>query len=176
MTCGPLLRCACAATVPEMPAVSFPSARKKVLRALFIFGMAGLSAISAEAAGVGNAFEVKVSFQTLNGGGPPPPPPPVGGAGSGNNGYGFCRNSSTPGAFGATVTVVCATGSIVDIEPGRSIPWSPMHGGSFRYVTQAYWNGEWIDTIDNPPGTGTITSWRVVRLANRSFLELTVGW
>ena len=110
-------------------------------------------------------------------------PNPGGGGNAGNGGSGgglvngLCRNTAGADAFGAHVTVVCATGALVDISPGRGgAPWVPMHGGAYRYVTQVFWNGDWIDNVDDRTGMGTTTSWRIVNLANRDYLELTVGW
>ncbi len=51
-----------------------------------------------------------------------------------------------------------------------------MHGGAYRYVTQVLWNGDWIEGLDNSRGVGTITSWRVVNLSDRNYLELMVNW
>ena len=108
-----------------------------------------------------------------------------GGGGGGGGGAGnvndlspaLCRNSTSGDAFGARATVVCSTGALVDIAPGSSFtPWAPMHGGAFRYITQVSWNGEWVDSIDDTPGTGTITSWRVVHSMTHNYLELTLGW
>ena len=89
----------------------------------------------------------------------------------------FCRTSPGGLAFGATVTVVCSTGAVVDISPGRTgRSGPPMHGGAYRYVTQVLWNGDWVESLDDTPGIGTITSWRFVSLLNRNYVELTVGW
>ena len=35
---------------------------------------------------------------------------------------------------------------------------------------------EWLGTVDSMMTTGTVTSWRVVRVANRDYLEIVVGW
>ena len=89
----------------------------------------------------------------------------------------FCTTNPGGLAFGAIVTVVCSTGAVVDIFPGRtgrSRP--PMHGEAYRYVYQVVWNGDWVESLDDTPGIGTITSWRTVNLLNRNYLELTVGW
>ena len=127
-----------------------------------------------------NTFDVKVILSTGASG-------PGGGGGGGGIGGGagnvndlspaLCRNSTSGDAFGARATVVCSTGALVDIAPGSSFtPWAPMHGGAFRYITQVSWNGEWVDSIDDTPGTGTITSWRVVHSMTHNYLELTLGW
>ena len=150
----------------------------------------GLWTLEGFAAQANNTFEVRVRLQQA-GVFPPPnpippiptPPPPappapsVPGGGSGNAGNGLCLNTTSADNFGARATVVCSTGALVDLSPGRSEnPWIPMHGGAFRYVTQVFWNGDWIESIDDSPGTGTVTSWRRVNLLNREYLELTIGW
>ena len=139
----------------------------------------GLWTIDGFATQTSNAFEVRVSLQQKPIVPPPPNPVPPGpGGGSGNGaGNGLCVNTTSADHFGARATVVCSTGALVDLSPGRSAsPSIPMHGGAFRYVTQVFWNGDWIDSIDDSQGTGTVTSWRRVNLANRQYLELTVGW
>ncbi len=90
---------------------------------------------------------------------------------------GLCRSSSLPGAFGATATVVCATGAVVDLEPGRlGQPWIPTHGGAYRYVTQVNSGAGPLGIIDVYSGIGTVTAWRVISMAEREYLEMTVGW
>jgi hypothetical protein len=90
---------------------------------------------------------------------------------------GFCRSNTGTGAFGATITFVCSTGAIVDISPGGTgMPWAPMHGRAFRYVTTVSMAGETLGTVDSYTGAGTITSWRVVNLADLDYLEMMVHW
>ena len=131
----------------------------------------GACVFPADAAQSGEQFNVKVKLQTGSGttaGGP---------TGGGTTGDGLCRNTAGADAFGAQVTVVCSTGTMVNISPGRTgAPWSPMHGGAYRFITQVTWNGDLIDSVDNAPGAGTITSWRAVNLVDRSYFEMTVGW
>lgn len=89
----------------------------------------------------------------------------------------FCRTDSMPGSFGATVTVVCATGIVVDISPPHSgVPWAGTHGGAYRYATQVNWAGQVVGTVDIYSGLGTITSWRVVNLVDRVYVEMTLNW
>ena len=89
----------------------------------------------------------------------------------------LCRNTSIASAFGASATVVCSTGALVDIAPGPNVAMGrPMHGGAYRYVTQVSWNGNWLESLDDATGMGTITTWRVVNLLDRTYLEMTVGW
>jgi hypothetical protein len=89
----------------------------------------------------------------------------------------FCHTNSLPGAFGATVTIVCSTGVVVDIAPSRpGAPLSPMHGGAYRYLTQVAIGGQILGTVDIYSGLGTITSWRVVNLVDRQYVEMTLNW
>lgn len=89
----------------------------------------------------------------------------------------FCTKNNVPSAHGAIVTVVCSTGAVVDIEPGNTgQPLTPMHGGAYRYVTHVTPAGTLTDTMNNFGGAGTFTSWRVVHLTDRDYLEMTLGW
>lgn len=89
----------------------------------------------------------------------------------------FCRTNPGGIALNAAAIVVCSTGAVVDVSLGKAIvPWSPMHGGAYRYVTQVTWNGDWVESLDETPGAGTVTSWRIVRLLDRKYIELTLGW
>ena len=90
---------------------------------------------------------------------------------------GLCKSTSAANALGAHATVVCSSDTLNDHAPTRPrLPWSPMNGGGYRFVTQAFWNGDSLDSLDDTPGTGTITSWRIVNLVNRRYIELVVGW
>ena len=90
---------------------------------------------------------------------------------------GFCRVAGDPYAFGAIVTVACSTGAVVNIAPGRAgPPVSPMHGGAYYFLSQA-WPTSDARTIDDAGGSfGTTTSWRVVQIANREYHEMMVAW
>ena len=125
--------------------------------------MVGLSAVPSQAAQVNGQFNVTVNLQSANS---PTLPQSA-----------FC--TTTPGglAFGATVTVVCSTGALVDIAPSRTgMPWSPMHGGAYRYIFQASRGTDVLGTIDSYVGVGTTTSWRVVNVANWEYFEMTTAW
>jgi len=91
---------------------------------------------------------------------------------------GFCTKTTGSGVFGSTITYACSTGSIVDISPDTTgMPWVPMHGGAYRYVTNIYSSaGTPLGTVDSYAGIGTITTWRVVQLADRDYLEMMVLW
>lgn len=89
----------------------------------------------------------------------------------------FCQKNNIPSAHGALVTVICTTGVVVAIEPDRDgQPFTPMHGGAYRYVTHVTPNGDLSDTVDALGGAGTTTAWRVVKSTNREYLEMTLGW
>jgi hypothetical protein len=114
------------------------------------------------AAQTSNAFNVVVRLNN------PAAPPPSESA--------FCRSNKGSGSFGATVTIVCATGAVVDIAAlGNGIPWKPTHGGAYRFITQFSTATDYRDTINNK-GVGTVTSWRTVNLQDRDYLELLIGW
>jgi len=93
-------------------------------------------------------------------------------------GNGFCRITDDPRAFGAAVTVACSTGTVVELSPGRAgMPVSPMHGGAYRFITQIWGAGPGVfDAAEDGWGAGTTTSWRVIHLANREYVEMTVAW
>ena len=123
----------------------------------------GLSAVPVNAAQTSGQFNVTVNLQSANS---PALPQTV-----------FCTTNPGGLAFGATVTVVCSTGAVVDISPGRTgMPGAPMHGGVYRYIFQASRGGDLLDSIDSYVGAGTTTSWRVVNQADRDYLEILVGW
>ena len=132
-----------------------------VLVALFV-----LIALRVDAAQVNGQFNVTVTLQPSNTANSPALPQSA-----------FC--TTTPGglAFGATVTVVCSTGAFVEIAPSRTgMPWSPMHGGAYRYLFQASRGGEVLGTVDSYVGVGTTASWRVVNVANWEYFEMTTAW
>jgi len=89
---------------------------------------------------------------------------------------GLCRDSSKIGAFGSEVVVMCTTGRTVGIS-GRStnLPESPVQDGMYRYVTLGT-AGESLGTLKSYTAAGTVTSWRVVNLAKREYIEMTVSW
>jgi hypothetical protein len=91
----------------------------------------------------------------------------------------YCTTTNGQGSFGAKVTVVCATGSLVDLTTppqASGAPRVPTHGGAYRYVTQMSRAGDGYGSIDVFSMTGTVTSWRTVNLQDRSYTEMTVSW
>jgi hypothetical protein len=73
-----------------------------------------------------------------------------------------CERTTTPGAL-TSVTIKCGAGAPIP-------PTTP------RFVVNMYDSGLWLGTIDGMMTTGTVTSWRVVHLVNRDYLEVVVGW
>ena len=63
----------------------------------------------------------------------------------------------------ASVNIKCSTGA-------------PIPASTPRFVFDMYDAGMWLGTVDGLMTTGTVTSWRVVRLVNRDYLEIVVGW
>ncbi|MGZ5648833.1 MAG: hypothetical protein ACXWG8_00750 [Usitatibacter sp.] len=134
------------------------------------FALALAFAGAVQGAQVGSQFDVKVMLKTQFK--EPPPEPPTTGSGTG-----LCRIRNMPGAFGAMVTVVCATGVVVEIWPPESRPsWVPTHGGSYRFLPPVSLAGVMSDNLDMNTGLGTVTSWRVIKMADHDFLEMTVRW
>ena len=80
-----------------------------------------------------------------------------------------CNASEAMHPLGITATVRCG--------PQKPAPRPPLASG---IVTSLLFHisrsGEWLGTVDESAGAGTITSWRVIRIANRDYLEMMVGW
>jgi hypothetical protein len=103
----------------------------------------------------------------------------TGGVSSASNSA-FCRVGPGPSTFGAIVTIVCATGAVVGVEaPRMAVPWAPIHGGAYRF-TRLTGNDlpgtPFFGGIDSYTGVGTVTSWRMVNLTDRDYLEMMFGW
>jgi len=89
---------------------------------------------------------------------------------------GLCRSTSMIGTFGSTMTVYCSSGAIASFSGDPStLPWTTKQDSSYRFVTQVSRAGELMGTIDIYTG-GTVTSWRVIRLTDRDYLEMMVHW
>ena len=90
---------------------------------------------------------------------------------------GLCRSGTRVGTFGAAVTVFCSTGVDANFSGNNSsLPWTSMQDSSYRMVTQLTWEGESLGTIDSYAGGGATSSWRMIRLGNRDYLEMMVHW
>ena len=89
---------------------------------------------------------------------------------------GLCSSNTGVGAFGATVTVVCGTGIVTSLEAvATGIPRQPTHGGAYRFLTRVS-SDNMSGTVDSYTGAGTSTAYRLVSLAGRDYIEMTVGW
>ena len=89
---------------------------------------------------------------------------------------GLCSSNTRVGAFGATVTVVCGTGIVTGLEAvATGMPGKPIHGGAYRFLTRVS-SDTMSGTIDSYTGAGTSTAYRIVSLAGRDYIEMTVGW
>jgi hypothetical protein len=82
---------------------------------------------------------------------------PLGGQGA------TCANVLDPATN--KVTIACGANPPVPTVVGAEAP---------RYLLHVYRAGEWL--VDDQMGNGTLTSWRIVHVANREYLEMTVGW
>lgn len=143
------------------------SGSRVVRGAAFLLAFAFAGAL--QGAQTGSQFSVQVILQSQNKVQDQGPP-----AGSGS---GLCRIRNMRGAFGAMVTVVCATGVVVEIWPPDSrSSWAPTHGGSYRFLPPVSLAGVMSGSLDMNTGLGTVTSWRVIKLADRDYLEMTVRW
>ena len=89
---------------------------------------------------------------------------------------GLCSSHTGVGAFSATVTVVCTTGIAVGLEAiGKGMPWLPVHGGAYRFVTNAY-NANQSARVDSYTGTDTSTAFNTMNSAGQDYIEMTIGW
>jgi len=89
----------------------------------------------------------------------------------------LCRSSARVGVFGETVIVVCSSGESVAFSgKAAGLPWSPVQDGAYRFITFAPGSAEALDDVTSFAGIGTVTSWRVIKLSNRDYLELMIGW
>jgi hypothetical protein len=84
---------------------------------------------------------------------------------------GLCRAEES----GSVASVVCIPNptpeptDTVAANPGRRLFFTNVR----FYISGT---GNWLGAIDDSMGLGTVTSWRVIRVANRDYLEMMVGW
>ena len=89
----------------------------------------------------------------------------------------LCRSAASIGIFGAAVTVICTTGAFVSYAGNNTqLPWATVQDSAYRFVTNVSASGDSLGTVDSYTGAGTVTSWRVIKLANRDYLEMMVHW
>jgi hypothetical protein len=128
---------------------------------LFLAALLGVWVFPSQAAQTSAPFNLTINLQ--NSGGRIP-------------NSGLCRSTSMIGTFGSTITVYCSSGAIADFSGDPStLPWTTKQDSSYRFVTQVSRAGELLGTIDIYTG-GTITSWRMIRLVDRDYLEMMVHW
>jgi hypothetical protein len=75
-----------------------------------------------------------------------------------------CDRTVQPGILPNNVTIVCSNNTI---PAPRMAP---------RFMLNLFQSGEWVGTVDAMMSTGTVTSWRVIHLVNRDYLEVMLGW
>lgn len=96
--------------------------------------------------------------------------------GGNHSNAGLCRSSTRIGNFGEVVIIECSTGKTIHVADSVSVlPWSAAQDGQYRFVTQLAGADVPLDS-DRFSGVGTVTSWRIVNLADWEYLELMVGW
>ena len=127
--------------------------RIKVTTYCLLAALSSVSMLPANAAESSGQFNVTVHLQSTNDNG-------TGGNGTGGNGTG-----------GNTV---------IDIQtPKGAVSWMPIHGGAYRFtrLSEIEMSGaEIFESTESYHGVGTVTSWRMVNLADRDYLELLIGW
>jgi len=74
-----------------------------------------------------------------------------------------CDRTSRP-SVPPSVTITCGSSTDPSTRPES------------RFLLNVYQSGEFLGTVDGMMTTGTVTSWRVIRLVNRDYLEIMVGW
>jgi hypothetical protein len=83
--------------------------------------------------------------------------------------FGACKAGEvvqTP--LGVTATVSCTP---LQPAPAPQKPSAVVSSVLFHIQ-----RGSWLGIADETMGLGTVTSWRVIRLADRDYLEMMVGW
>ena len=153
----------CRITVTRMSVVAKPLAGYNCIARWITLSVAlGLLMSPAQAGAVNGQFSVTVSLRSTTS-------PALENAA-------FCRTSPAL-AFGALVTVVCATGEVVDVTASaRGLQGAPVHGGSYRFILPGSYAGGLPDLYDGYTGFGTVATWRIVQLADRDYYELLLGW
>ncbi len=139
---------------------TFPISRYFLVKAFLTLALAAMTGLAAQPshATQGNIqFTVKVQLAVSS--------------------AGLCRSSNRINVFGDVVTVICSTGKTTDFSGDTmNLPWTEIPDGPFRYVNLLYGAIETLGIVESYAGSGTETSWRVVKLADRDYLELMVGW
>lgn len=75
---------------------------------------------------------------------------------------GECDRTTSP-ASPSTLFIKCGT-SKAPAQPDT------------RFMLNVYMGSRFLGSIDSMMSTGTVTSWRVINLGNRDYLEIMIGW
>ncbi len=129
-------------------------------RAVALSLVAGLSGLPAQAGQANAELLVRVKLAAASA-----PAPRV-----------FCSSGAGTGTLGATVTVVCSTGAVVDLLPAKGGQYVPTHGGAQRYLVQVGQGTPALGWMDAQTTAGTVTGWQMVRRSGQDYVELTLGW
>ena len=65
-----------------------------------------------------------------------------------------------------------SSGLVVNCNLSTPTPQRPEQ----RFMLNVYQAGYFLGTVDGMMSTGTVTSWRVISLPKRDYLEIMVGW
>ena len=84
--------------------------------------------------------------------------------------FGACKAGEVLKPQGIAATVTCSP------VPGPSPTPTDHNKTVVSSVLFHISRGAWLGTADESMGLGTVTSWRVLRVANRDYLEMMVGW
>lgn len=77
---------------------------------------------------------------------------------------GLCSSKAGAGTFGASVTVVCATGLVTEQDA--------IDKGFLTYISSYEQSG----VVDSYTGVGTSTAFRILSAAGQEYVEMMVGW
>lgn len=156
---------------------------------LLLIAVSGLSAAPVNAGQASASFNVTATLQSANSSATATPTPTTG----------FCTMNTGSGSFGATVTIVCATGEVTGIAATGTSSSSlrSINGGAYLFGNLAgdgsgygllrapgagetsgdeSGDGRIFGRIDNYTGAGTVTSWRTVTLPEWDYIEMQLGW
>jgi hypothetical protein len=76
------------------------------------------------------------------------------------------------GSCGSTAAQGGSPLLVVNCNTSTPTPQKP----DSRFLLNVYQAGYYLGTVDGMMSTGTVTSWRVVSLPKRDYLEIMVGW
>ncbi len=90
---------------------------------------------------------------------------------------GLCHSSTQTNTLGKSIIVTCSPGEAVSTTGDKTAPlWTSALDGAQYFATQITGDDVSSYTLNSYAEGATLTSWRVVNLANRDYLELKVDW